>query len=260
MARKKIEKKPLSPKEAAKKSTSFEYVLKACRHSGTPTYRFEVGDKVSIGALKNCIVDEVCDDGYYYGIVHGENGEEYGYWSWLDVRPVPDSIEAKYAQKDSPLSRMSFSNRSVESLLHMYYCFGVDVEPDYQRGSVWNDEDKVKLLDSIFCGREIGRFVFRAIPYKESLKKDCLYEVVDGKQRLMTLCKFYENRFPYKGRFYNELSAYDKNWFKNAMTSVAELPENTTRKEILEVFIALNNTGHPVEETVLRRAMDLLGQ
>lgn len=82
-------------------------------HSGDPSYRFEVGDSVSIGALKNCVVDEVCEDGKYYGIKYGKDGACYGYWSWLDVRPIPTSLEAKYAQKDSPLFRMSFSNRSM---------------------------------------------------------------------------------------------------------------------------------------------------
>ena len=115
MARKKVEKAPLSPKEAASK----EFAMTSCVHSGDPSYRFEVGDSVSIGALKNCVVDEVCEDGKYYGIKYGKDGACYGYWSWLDVRPIPTSLEAKYAQKDSPLFRMSFSNRSIESLLHM---------------------------------------------------------------------------------------------------------------------------------------------
>ena len=170
MAKKKVEKAPLSPKEAAAK----EFAMTSCVHSGDPSYRYEVGDSVSVGALKNCVVDEVCEDGRYYGIKYGKDGACYGYWSWLDVRPIPTSLEAKYAQKDSPLFRMSFSNRSIESLLHMYYYFGVDMEPDYQRGSVWNDEDRTKLLDSIFAGREIGRFVFREVPYEESLKKKCM--------------------------------------------------------------------------------------
>lgn len=227
-------------------------------YESDPSYRFEVGDSVSIGALKNCVVDEVCENGKYYGIKYGKDGACYGYWSWLDVRPIPTSLEAKYAQKDSPLFRMSFSNRSIESLLHMYYYFGVDMEPDYQRGSVWNDEDRVKLLDSIFAGREIGRFVFREVPYEESLEKKCMYEVVDGKQRLMTLCAFYENRFPYRGCFYNELPAEDKNWFGSAMTSLASLSDKVTKKEVLEVFVALNQNGRPIEEAVLNHAKKLL--
>lgn len=191
-------------------------------------------------------------------MIISKDGACYGYWSWLDVRPIPTSLEAKYAQKDSPLFRMSFSNRSIESLLHMYYYFGVDMEPDYQRGSVWNDEDRVKLLDSIFAGREIGRFVFREVPYEESLEKKCMYEVVDGKQRLMTLCAFYENRFPYRGCFYNELPAEDKNWFGSAMTSLASLSDKVTKKEVLEVFVALNQNGRPIEEAVLNHAKKLL--
>ena len=110
MARKKVEKTPLSPKEAASK----EFAMTSCVHSGDPSYRFEVGDSVSIGALKNCVVDEVCEDGKYYGIKYGKDGACYGYWSWLDVRPIPTSLEAKYAQKDSPLFRMSFL-----SLIHI---------------------------------------------------------------------------------------------------------------------------------------------
>lgn len=47
MARKKVEKAPLSPKEAASK----EFAMTSCVHSGDPSYRFEVGDSVSIGAL-----------------------------------------------------------------------------------------------------------------------------------------------------------------------------------------------------------------
>lgn len=73
MARKKVEKAPLSPKEAASK----EFAMTSCVHSGAPSYRFEVGDSVSIGALKNCVVDEVCEDGKYYkmkaGKAHGFN-------------------------------------------------------------------------------------------------------------------------------------------------------------------------------------------
>ena len=109
MARKKVEKTPLSPKEAASK----EFAMTSCVHSGDPSYRFEVGDSVSIGALKNCVVDEVCEDGRYYGIKYGKDGACYGYWSWLDVRPIPTSLEAKYAQKDSPL----FRNLAVEKAL-----------------------------------------------------------------------------------------------------------------------------------------------
>ena len=67
-----------------------------------------------------------------------------------------------------------------------------------------------------------------------------------------------ENRFPYKGVFYNDLSVLDKNWFMDASIGVAELDQNTTRAEVLEVFLALNEGGKPVAKEVLDHARELL--
>lgn len=258
MPRKKKIVEELSPKEKAKKSASFDFAIREAEHAGEPSYKFSVGDAVAVGNLRNCIVDEVCDDGRYYCIRSGNEMQDYGYWAWTSVRPVIARREAVFAQKDSPLVRCSFSNRSIESLIHMHYSFGIDFDPDYQRGSVWDDTDRAKLLDSIFAGRSIGKFVLRRVPYDESLAKNCLYEVVDGKQRLLTLTAFYENRFVYHGYTYNDLPQEDKNWLKSAMTSVLELPESTTEKEVLEVFVAINQNGKPVDDAVIKHAKELL--
>lgn len=87
---------------------------------------------------------------------------------------------------------------------------------------------------------------------------DNYYEIVDGKQRMLTLLAFYENRFPYKGVFYNDLSPQDKNWFMDAPIGVAELDQKTTHAEVLEVFLALNEGGKPVAKEVLDHARELL--
>lgn len=150
------------------------------------------------------------------------------------------------------------SSDEMYSLLNYHYLFGVDFNPDYQRGSVWDEEDREKLLDSIFAGREIGRFVFKQLPFIRANDDGNYYEIVDGKQRMLTLLAFYENRFPYKGVFYNDLSVLDKNCFMDASIGVAELDQNTTRAEVLEVFLALNEGGKPVAKEVLDHARELL--
>lgn len=58
--------------------------------------------------------------------------------------------------------------------------------------------------------------------------------------------------------FYNDLSVLDKNWFMDAPIGVAELDQNTTRAEVLEVFLALNEGGKPVAKEVLDHARELL--
>ena len=104
----------------------------------------------------------------------------------------------------------------------------------------------------------MGRFVFKQLPFNRTHDDGNYYEIVDGKQRMLTLLAFYENRFPYKGAFYNDLSALDKNWFMDASIGVAELDQNTTRAEVLEVFLALNEGGKPVAKEVLDHARELL--
>lgn len=248
----------INQKQAALEGYSYERAYHTAKQAGEPSYRFTVGDKVQVGHLLNCVVDEALEGGYMYLIRSGANSDNYSCWAWTNVRPLDDDKDTHFAKRNSALSRLHYSNRSMYSLLSFQYLFGVDFTPDYQRGSVWDEEDREKLLDSIFAGREIGYFVFKRLPFTETSKDGSYYEIVDGKQRMLTLLAFYENRFPYKGVFYNDLSFLDKNWFMDASISIAELDQNTTRAEVLEVFLALNEGGKPVAKEVLDHARELL--
>ena len=236
----------INQKQAALEGYSYERAYHTAKQAGEPSYRFAVGDKVQVGHLLNCVVDEILEGGYMYLVRSGPSSDNYSCWAWTNVRPLDDDKDTRFAKRDSALSRLHYSNRNIYSLLNYHYLFGVDFKPDYQRGSVWDEEDREKLLDSIFAGREIGRFVFKQLPFNRTNDDGNYYEIVDGKQRMLTLLAFYENRFPYKGVFYNDLSVLDKNWFMDAPIGVAELDQNTTRAEVLEVFLALNEGGKPV--------------
>ena len=211
-----------TPQKRGTDSYSYEKACNAAKNSGTPTYRFAVGDRVQVGHLPNWVVEEVMDDGAMYLIrVTTKDHVEYSCWAWTSVRPLDDDKDTHFAKRNSALSRLHYSNRSMYSLLSFHYLFGVDFNPDYQRGSVWDEEDREKLLDSIFAGREIGRFVFKQLPFNRTNDDGNYYEIVDGKQRMLTLLAFYENRFPYKGVFYNDLSPQDKNWFITSILGAA---------------------------------------
>lgn len=130
-----------TPQERVKDSYSYEKACNAAKNSGTPTYHFAVGDRVQVGHLPNCVVEEVMDDGAMYLIrVTTKNNVEYSCWAWTSVRPLDDDKDTHFAKRDSALSRLHYSNRSMYSLLSFHYLFGVDFKPDYQRGSVWDEE------------------------------------------------------------------------------------------------------------------------
>ena len=44
---------------------------------------------------------------------------------------------------------------SLESVMHVYYSFGLDMDVPYQRGYVWTEEDQVNLIHSIFNNKRI---------------------------------------------------------------------------------------------------------
>lgn len=176
--------------------------------------------------------------------------------AWISLRPKMPGSTSFSSNEDI---RLSYGNLTIESLIYRHILAGVDFEPDYQRERVWTQEDKESLLDSIFMGADIGRFVFRQRTDEEWHKDGLSYEIVDGKQRLLTLLDFYENRLEYRGVMYNELSGRDRRRFLDANTALAEL-RNADREMVLRVFLMLNRGGRPVSEKVIEKAEHLLAE
>jgi hypothetical protein len=249
------------------KDGAFDDVRRRATFAGEPTYFFKEGDKVQYGAWQETVVTEVIDGGTAYRIrseskkkkLSGEERVEVkeNVVPWISLRPLlPGEVSSFSCNEDI---RIYFNNSTVESLLGKHFNFGVDFNPDYQRDFVWEDSDKELLLDSIFMGADIGKFVFRSKDSAEWLEDGLLYEIIDGKQRMITLLEYYENRFPYKGFFYNDLSPRDKRRFKDTPISIAEV-NNVTKKDTLRIFLMLNRGGRPVSEDVIQRAQDMLEQ
>lgn len=222
------------------------------KHLNEPTYRFNIGDKVRFGALKESTVKEVLYDGKVYVLhciaTNNNYGNPYDYEKiivapWVEVRPL-DCGDTNFTKNNDV--KLFFNNSSVDDLIRKYYHFGINMDPHYQRGLVWTNEDKEYLLDSVFNNIDIGKFVLIYLEDDEWKKTGYGYEILDGKQRLNTLIEFYENRIKYKGRYYNELSKKDKATFKNLNISVAEV-KDTDEVSILKYFIMLNTTGKGVD-------------
>ena len=78
---------------------------------------------------------------------------------------------------------------------------GLDTQPFYQRGYIWNDDFKSKLILSMTKGYPIGNITIRNldIPIEKGARK----EVVDGQQRLTTITNFMDDEFEIKGEIAN---------------------------------------------------------
>lgn len=222
---------------------------KFSQFSNTPTRFFAIGEPVKIGNLKDFYVTEIFDDGKFYCIEDGQGS--YRLFQWFELqkqRSVEENNKIESFAKEDKLF-LNFYQQDVSSLLSRYYNFGVDMNPPYQRDLVWTLQQKEDLISSIFQRIDIGKFVFIKNKFKVNEPN---YQILDGKQRLNTLIEFYEDRFPFNGKVFSELSWSDQHVLTGLSVSVAEVrEEDADEKSIVEYFIKLNISGTPVEKEFL---------
>lgn len=157
---------------------------------------------------------------------------------------------------DNRLPRISYSNSTLESLYSKKYSFGLNLDPYYQRGLVWTQEQNLALIDSIFKEVEIGRFLFIDLDWQGVGKHS--YEVVDGKQRLSAIFDYIENKFSYKGLYYKDLCKIDVRRFNSLSIVWGTLHSSTTKDELLEVFVRLNTHGVAMDKNHLEKVKRLI--
>lgn len=126
----------------------------------------------------------------------------------------------------------------------------------YQRDFVWTLKQKQLLIDSIYNGIEIGKFIFKYNNW-EKIMSDAIenghgydWDCVDGKQRFNTIVLFCLNEFPDSyGNYFKDLSVNAQNKFLDySNLTLGKLDEKTTDSEIIETFLTINFTGTPMSE------------
>lgn len=226
-----------------------------------PAYKFKVGDKVLCGNLNNVIIIQKYSD-YIYLIEYDRieqvpcgytplSPRTQRYVLWTSIRPVCGIQATQFSTADN--IKLTYTNTALHEILNRVYHFGVNFCPDYQRDYVWTHEDKEALIDSIFKHVDIGKFLFNYL-YDDTTYG---YEIIDGKQRLSTLVEFYENKFPYKDVYYNELSHTDRQYFRNYNICYADL-RDADRQQVLECFVRVNTTGRTMSKKHLQNVINML--
>lgn len=238
-----------------------------------PAYTFEIGDRCVYGAYDWSGVLDVCEDGKYYKLfsvnwhTNTNRGEyasfkiHYEVWFKLSVYREDWDDVARFEEDDDIF--FNYQQRDMRSLMHMM-CkeYGIDLEPEYQRGLVWSDVQKWSLIDSIMKNIDIGKFTIIRRPWGSDHSKPMtpkLYEMLDGKQRITALWEFYTSQFKYNGLYYYELHPRDRSHFKNYRISYAEC-EPLTDEQKYRYFLKLNTTGVPIDQEHIERVRRLWRQ
>ena len=135
----------------------------------------------------------------------------------------------------------------------------LDLEPPYQRKSIWNNDYKVYFIDTILRNFPCPT-IFLALDISPSgLTK---YHVVDGKQRLLTVFEFVNDEFPtsskysdsdYADKYFSQLPEEIKPEFW-AYKFTIEYLRTTNRSDLTESFDRLNRNVARLNKQELRHA------
>lgn len=231
----------------------------------TPTRLFNVGDQVIYGNHEKTTISEVLFGGLAYKVFTENTPKENErkiqpykctqFVDWTAIFPLTSFGEKNKRQSFDDHIFVNYYNNNISSLLFKVYHFGVDFNPDYQRDLVWSEDQKQSLLDSIFSNVEIGKFTFVDKGYSSTDK--LLYEIIDGKQRLSTLCEFYEDRLLWRGMKFSELNGRDAYHFRSFPIVQAEV-KNLTKEQILRLFVKMNTCGTPMDKKHLEKIQQLI--
>jgi hypothetical protein len=151
-----------------------------------------------------------------------------------------------------------------ETLERLKNSYGLDLDPDFQRGHVWTMDHKIKFLEFIFRGGKVPAIVFNSPAYAGTspTRKTDLPEtvvLVDGKQRLTTLLGFLNSEIAiFGGSFIHDFDNVRKLLTRASMMYIVNNLQ--TRKELLRWYLEMNSgtVAHSSDE--LQRVQKMLDE
>jgi hypothetical protein len=159
-------------------------------------------------------------------------------------------------------AKRTTTTKDINLLQQLYKSGQLVLAPEYQRNSVWPDQAKAYLIDTILADKPIPLLFFQRGRDLQTGRN--IYSIIDGQQRLRAIFDFLEDRFaltqsdkrkPYAGkrfsmleeRFQNQISSYD--------LIVAEI-HGYSDADIRDMFVRMNKYVVRLSPQELRNAKD----
>lgn len=172
--------------------------------------------------------------------------------------------------KPRVVAKPEFSSVKISQLLKWYDKGhgALNLEPEFQRSSVWSKSERSKLMDTILRGYPLPAVVFYKHRDSETYRQ--VYDAIDGKQRIESILLFL-----------GEMKGKDKD-FEAAFTHVEDDEEVVVKStwkhlselnqkcilryempvvwlcgapsEVREIFVRINSTGKALSKQEIRKA------
>ena len=136
----------------------------------------------------------------------------------------------------------------------------LQLNPDFQRGHVWTEEQQVEYVKFILRGGKTGRILYFNYPSWHLPVPDGAYDdyvCVDGLQRITALTRFVHNEIKVFGSYFNEFTDSPRIIEDTMRININDLK---TKKEVLQWYIDMNAGGTPHTKEEIERVQRLLNE
>jgi hypothetical protein len=164
-------------------------------------------------------------------------------------------------QRTGSLSHKT-QTQSILNLQNLYEHGNLNLEPGFQRQSVWAERDRAKLMDSILRNYPLPAIFL----YKREDEGHLIFDVIDGKQRLESIFMFIgamRGRYATKTQLPGTDSVEWADWSllkrksQQHLVTGYEIPVievDGDMGEIIDVFVRINSTGKALTPQEKRKA------
>lgn len=124
---------------------------------------------------------------------------------------------------------------------------GLVLNPEFQRGHVWTEEQQIKWVEYFLRGGKSGTVIYLNNPFWRGCAKPKSnaytdYVCVDGLQRLTAARRFVNNEIRVFGSYFRE---YEDKMRVGGNTLKINVNDLKTEKEVLQWYIDINAGGTP---------------
>ena len=124
------------------------------------------------------------------------------------------------------------------------YC--LELEPEFQRGHVWDEAKQIRYVEFILRGGETGKDIyFNCSSFMQ--KMDTAIQLVDGLQRLTAVRRFLNNEIPSFGIYHKD---FEERHIPSHARFRIHIHDLKKYKQVLQWYVELNEGGiiHTPEE------------
>lgn len=129
----------------------------------------------------------------------------------------------------------------------------LDMDPAFQRGYVWSEQQKIDYIEYVMKGGFSGRDIYFNCPTWNNFKNkedSNVLTIIDGKQRLNAVLSFLHNEIKVYGEYYKDWVSFGeiykdtrKDKLGHEANFIVHIHDMKSEEDVVKWYIGMNNGG-----------------